>query len=85
MSSIDYYVAYNIVDPADIDMATMEGRAKFHTGGNSYVTRVTIIDGYTKADKETFERIIRISESGARVEVTDWTPADCDMYVKVNS
>lgn len=74
MNSTDYYVAYDIVNPADIDMVTMEGRAKFHTGGNSYVTRVTIIDGYTKADKETFERIIRISECGARVEVSDWQP-----------
>lgn len=74
MSSTDYYVAYDIVDPADIDMVTIGGRSKFHTGGNSYVTRVTIIDGYTVATKETFERIIRISECGAGVEVTGWQP-----------
>lgn len=74
MSSTDYYVVYDIASPADIDMVTLGGRSKFHIGGSSYVTRVTIIDGYTVPTQKTFERIIRISESGARVEVTDWKP-----------
>lgn len=84
MNSTDYYVAYNITNEADLDMVTMGGQPKVHLGGNSYMCRVSIIEGYTKAEKETFERIIRISENGAQVEVYDWTLADCDMYVKVS-
>ena len=74
MNSTDYYVVYDIASPADVEMVTLGGRSKFHIGGNSYVTRVTIIDGYTAPNKKTFERIIRISESGAHVEVADWKP-----------
>lgn len=85
MNSTDYYVAYNVTNESDHDMVTIGGQPKFHLGGNSYMCRVTIIEGYTKAEKETFERIISISENGAEVEVYDWTPADCDMYAKVNS
>lgn len=85
MNSTDYYVAYNVTNESDLDTATVGGQPKVHLGGNSYMCRVTIIEGYTRAEKETFERIISISENGAEVEVYDWTPADCDMYVKVNS
>lgn len=85
MNSTDYYVAYNVTNESDHDMVTIGGQPKYHIGGNSYMRRITIIEGYTKAEKETFERIISISENGAEVEVYDWTPADCDMYVKVNS
>lgn len=85
MNSTDYYVAYNVTDESGRDMVTLSSRPKFHLGGNSWMCRVTIIDGYTTANKETFERIIRISENGAQVEVYDWTPADCDMYIPVNS
>ena len=84
MTSTAYYVSYNITSESNIDMATVSNRPKVHLGGNSWMCRVNIIDGYTTATKETFERIIRISENGAEVEVYDWTPADCDMYVKVN-
>lgn len=85
MNSTAYYVSYNITSESNLDMATVSNRPKVHLGGNSYMCRVNIIEGYTKAEKETFERIIRISENGAEVEVYDWTPADCDMYIPVNS
>lgn len=84
MNSTDYYVTYNVTNESDLDTATVGGQPKVHLGGNSYMCRVTIIEGYTKAEKETFERIISISENGARVEVCEWTPADCPLYVKVN-
>lgn len=85
MNSTDYYVTYNVTNESDLDMVTMSKNSKYPLGGNSFVTRVTIIEGYTTADKETFERIISISENGAKIEVCEWTPADCPMYVKVNS
>lgn len=84
MASTDYYVSYSVKSEPNLDMVTLSSKSKHHLGGSSYMCRVTIIDGYTTANKETFERIIRISENGAEVEVYDWTPADCDMYVKVN-
>lgn len=84
MASTDYYVSYSVESEPNLDMVTLSSKSKHYIGGKSYMRRVTIIDGYTTADKETFERIIRISENGAQVEVYDWTPADCDMYVKAN-
>ena len=78
---MDYHVVYRVVEPG-LDMVAVEG-SRYPLGGGWFVTRVKIIDGYTVANKETFERIISRSECGAVVEVTDWSPANCDMFAQV--
>ena len=85
MKSTDYYVAYKIINEADTEAVTIGGQPKVYLGENTYMCTVTIIEGYTKAEKETFERIIRISENGAEVEVQDWMPAPYNMSEKVAS
>jgi len=85
MKSTNYYVAYKVINKSDNGAVTLGSQPKIHLGEDTYMCTVTIIEGCTKAEKETFERIIRISENGAEVEVKDWMLAPYNTSKKVAS
>ena len=85
MKSTNYYVAYKVINKSDNGAVTLGGQPKIHLGEDTYMCTVTIIEGCTKAEKETFERIIRISENGAEIEVKDWMLAPYNTSTKVAS
>ncbi|MFS0079484.1 hypothetical protein ACL1FX_07620 [Corynebacterium striatum] len=81
MKSTTYYVTYRIIEKNESKMISLTASGKSaHLGNGVYVTKVQIIEGYTTANKETFERIITVGTDNV-VEVIDWVDTAADFMV----
>ncbi|MFS0188788.1 hypothetical protein [Corynebacterium striatum] len=80
MKSTTYYVTYRIIENNDTITSLSANSKSAHLGNGVYVTKVQIIEGYTTANKETFERIITVGTDNV-VEVIDWVDTAVDFMV----
>ncbi|HCG2982315.1 hypothetical protein ACL1CN_10340 [Corynebacterium striatum] len=80
MKSTTYYVTYRIIENNDTITSLSANGKSAHLGNGVYVTKVQIIEGYTTANKETFERIITVGTDNV-VEVIDWVDTAVDFMV----
>lgn len=80
MNSTTYYVTYRITENNNTTTSLSANGRSAHLGNGVYVTKVQVIEGYTTANKATFERIIKMSTENT-VEVIDWVDTAVDFMV----